>query len=41
MIFFWARVVYFFVYLAGIPWLRTVLWAASVAGMVMIVMAPH
>ena len=40
-LFFFARVVYFFVYLAGIPWLRTVVWAVSIAGLVMIVLAPH
>jgi uncharacterized MAPEG superfamily protein len=41
MLFFWARVAYFFVYLAGIPWLRTLIYFASLAGIVMIVMAPH
>ena len=35
-IFFWARVVYALVYYAGIPWLRTGVWAVSVVGMVMI-----
>ncbi len=35
-VFFWARLVYAFVYGAGIPWLRTGVWAVSVAGMVMI-----
>jgi uncharacterized MAPEG superfamily protein len=38
-IFFWARVVYFPVYLAGIIYLRTLVWAVSVAGLVMILMA--
>ena len=37
MIFFWARLVYAVVYLIGVPWLRTVVWAVSVIGMVMIV----
>jgi len=32
-VFFWARVVYVFVYLAGIPVLRTAVWAVAVAGM--------
>ena len=40
-VFFWARVVYFFVYLAGIPYLRTAVWAVSVAGLVMIMLASH
>ena len=35
-VFFWARLVYVFVYGAGIPWLRTGVWAVSVAGLVMI-----
>lgn len=35
-VFFWARLVYVIVYGAGIPWLRTGVWAVSVAGMVMI-----
>ena len=35
-IFFWARVAYAVVYIAGIPWLRTGLWAVSIAGLGMI-----
>jgi uncharacterized MAPEG superfamily protein len=35
-VFFWARVAYAFVYTMGIPWLRTGVWAVSVAGLVMI-----
>lgn len=35
-IFFMARLVYALVYYAGIPWLRTGVWAVSVVGMVMI-----
>ncbi|MFI5013286.1 MAG: MAPEG family protein [Hyphomicrobiales bacterium] len=35
-IFFWARLVYAFVYLAGIPWLRTAVWGVSAIGLVMI-----
>jgi uncharacterized MAPEG superfamily protein len=35
-IFFAARVAYAVIYYAGIPWLRTAAWAASVAGMIMI-----
>lgn len=32
-IFFFARVAYWLVYLAGIPYLRTVLWAVGLVGM--------
>ena len=32
-IFFWSRVAYAAVYYAGIPWLRTLVWALSVVGM--------
>ena len=35
-LFFWARLVHAGVYLAGIPWLRTLVWLASVVGMVLI-----
>jgi uncharacterized MAPEG superfamily protein len=35
-IFFWARLVYVFVYGAGIPWLRTGVWSVSVIGMVIV-----
>ena len=35
-LFFWARLVYAGVYVAGIPWLRTLVWLASVAGMLLI-----
>ena len=36
LIFFWARLVYALIYLLGVAWLRTVAWAVSVVGMVMI-----
>ena len=36
MIFFWARLGYAIVYVIGLPWLRTVLWFASVIGMALI-----
>jgi len=36
LIFFWARLVYAVIYLLGVPWLRTLAWAVSVIGMVMI-----
>jgi uncharacterized MAPEG superfamily protein len=35
-LFFWARLVYAVVYLAGIPWVRTAVWAVSFVGMVMV-----
>ena len=34
--FFWARVAYTAVYIAGIPWLRTGVWFVSVIGMIVI-----
>ncbi len=36
LIFFWARLVYVVIYLIGIPWLRTLAWAVSVVGMILI-----
>jgi uncharacterized MAPEG superfamily protein len=36
-VFFWARLAYFFAYLAGVKVLRTVLWTVSIAGMWLIV----
>jgi uncharacterized MAPEG superfamily protein len=38
-LFFWARVVYLPVYLIGIPYLRTLVWATSLAGLLMVVFA--
>jgi uncharacterized MAPEG superfamily protein len=35
-LFLWARVGYAAVYLAGVPWLRTGVWAVSVVGLVLI-----
>jgi uncharacterized MAPEG superfamily protein len=35
-LFFWARLIYLPVFLIGIPWLRTGIWAVSVIGLVMI-----
>lgn len=35
-IFFFARLAYWLVYLAGIPYLRTLLWAVSLVGIVMV-----
>ena len=36
LVFFWARLVYAVIYLLGIAWLRTLAWAVSVIGMIMI-----
>ena len=35
-LFFWARLAYAVVYLAGIPWARTAVWFVSVIGLVLI-----
>jgi uncharacterized MAPEG superfamily protein len=35
-LFFWGRVAHAAIYIAGIPWLRTVAWAVSIAGLVLI-----
>jgi uncharacterized MAPEG superfamily protein len=35
-LFFWARLAYAVVYLAGIPWLRTAVWLVSVVGLALI-----
>jgi uncharacterized MAPEG superfamily protein len=35
-LFFWARVVHAFVYIAGIPWLRTGAWSVSIIGLLLI-----
>ncbi|HVZ02651.1 MAG TPA: MAPEG family protein [Dongiaceae bacterium] len=34
-LFFWARLVYAVVYLIGIPWARTIVWAISIVGLVL------
>ena len=36
MLFFWGRLAYALVYLFGIPWLRTAVWAVSVAGILLV-----
>lgn len=36
MLFFWGRVAYAVIYLAGIPWLRTGAWTVSVLGLLVI-----
>lgn len=38
-IFFFARVVYWFVYLAGVPYLRTGVWFASIGGIALVLKA--
>jgi len=35
-LFFWARLVYAFVYVIGIPWVRTAVWAVSVLGLILV-----
>ena len=35
-LFFWARLAYAAIYLAGIPWLRTGAWTISVIGLILI-----
>jgi uncharacterized MAPEG superfamily protein len=38
-LYFWARLVYVPVYAAGIPYLRTLVWAVSIVGLVMLLSA--
>jgi uncharacterized MAPEG superfamily protein len=40
-VFFWARVVYVPVYLIGIPYLRTAVWAVGIVGLAMILLAMY
>ena len=35
-LFFWGRVAYAIIYVAGIPWLRTAAWALSIAGILLV-----
>ena len=35
-LYFWARVVYVPLYALGVPYLRTVVWAASMVGLIMV-----
>jgi uncharacterized MAPEG superfamily protein len=35
-LFFWARVIYAVIYVIGLPWLRTGVWAISVIGLIVI-----
>jgi uncharacterized MAPEG superfamily protein len=38
-LFFWGRVAHALIYIAGVPWLRTLAWAVSVAGLIMLFIA--
>ena len=38
-LYFWARLVYVPVYAAGIPYLRTLVWTVSIAGIVLVLAA--
>lgn len=38
-LYFWARLVYVPVYAAGIPYLRTLVWAVSIVGIVLLLVA--
>lgn len=35
-LFFWARLAYAAIYIAGLPWLRTAVWLVSVVGLILI-----
>jgi uncharacterized MAPEG superfamily protein len=35
-LFFWARVIYAIIYVAGVPWLRTGVWGISIIGLILI-----
>jgi uncharacterized MAPEG superfamily protein len=35
-LFFWARLAYAIIYVIGIPWLRTLVWGVSFAGIVVV-----
>jgi uncharacterized MAPEG superfamily protein len=44
MLYFWGRVIYLPLYAAGVPYIRSLVWVASVAGLVMVIAAillPH
>lgn len=38
-LYFWGRLIYLPVYAAGIPYLRTLVWAVSIAGIVLVLAA--
>jgi uncharacterized MAPEG superfamily protein len=35
-LFFWARLAYAAIYIAGLPWLRTAAWLVSIVGLILI-----
>lgn len=35
-LFFWARLAYAVIYVAGVPWLRTAAWAVALAGILLV-----
>ena len=35
-LFFWGRLAYAVIYVAGVPWLRTAAWAVSLAGILLV-----
>ncbi|MGO8916253.1 MAG: MAPEG family protein [Stellaceae bacterium] len=35
-LFFWGRLAHAIIYVAGVPWLRTLIWAVSVIGLILI-----
>ena len=35
-LFFWARLAYAAIYVAGVPWLRTAAWAVALAGILLV-----
>jgi uncharacterized MAPEG superfamily protein len=35
-LFFWSRIAYAAIYLAGIPWVRTAVWGVSIVGLLLI-----
>jgi len=37
-LFFWSRLAYAVIYVAGIPWLRTLVWFVSLIGLVLILL---
>lgn len=38
-LYFWARLLYVFVYIIGIPYFRAVVWAVSILGLLLLVVA--
>jgi uncharacterized MAPEG superfamily protein len=37
-LFFWGRLAYAIIYVIGIPWLRTLVWFVSIAGMLLVLL---